>query len=161
MRHLQRFGAAALLAVGLVLPVPGAWAAAPQQTYSSECGSCHIPYPAAFLPSASWDQLLGHLDKHFGDNAELSKETRAQIAGYLDTHSYDNSRIHQRYGSRFDTPGMPLRVSETRLFQAMHHEVSDRWVSSNPKVKSFSHCDACHAGAAQGNFDEDEVRIPR
>lgn len=161
MRQLLQYCSYTLLAVGLILPMGEALAAAPATTYTSECGSCHIAYPAGFLPSASWKQVLSHLDKHFGDNAEVSKKTQATIEAYLTAHSYDHSGIRRRYGKRFDTPGTPLRVTKTRLFQAMHGEVPRRLVTSNPKVKTFSHCDACHTTAARGVFSEDYVRIPR
>ncbi|MGD2172230.1 MAG: cytochrome C [Gammaproteobacteria bacterium] len=132
-----------------------------RKVYQSECGACHVPYPAVFLTASSWDALLRKLDDHFGDNAELGAENLASIKTFLEQNSYDKSNIRKRYGNRFDTPGTPLRVSETRFFKAVHGEVPDRYVTGNPKVKSYSRCGACHGGAQQGSFDEDEVRIPR
>ena len=129
--------------------------------YQSECGACHVPYPAVFLTADSWNALLKHLDDHFGDNAELGAGDLASIKAFLEQNSYDKSNIKKRYGDRFDTPGTPLRVSETRFFKAVHGEVPDRLVTGNPKVKSYARCGACHGGAQQGSFDEDEVHIPR
>ena len=132
-----------------------------RKIYQSECGACHVAYPPVFLSSASWDALLQHLDDHFGDNAELADTDLASIKSYLEQNNYDNSNIKKRYGTRFDTPGTPLRVSETRFFKAVHGEVPDRLVTGNPKVKTYARCGACHSGAQRGSFDEDEVRIPR
>jgi len=129
--------------------------------YQSECSDCHIPYPSNFLGTQSWDALLKGLDNHFGDDAELAPEDLAKIKTFLDNNNYDQSRIKKYYHGRFDSPGTPLRISKTVLFKAIHHEISDRWVTKNPKVKSFSHCDACHRGASRGSFDEDDVRVPR
>jgi len=129
--------------------------------YQSECGACHVPYPAVFLTSSSWDSVLKHLDDHFGDNAELSAGDLASIKSFLERHSYDRSNIRKRYGNRFDTPGTPLRVSETAFFKAVHGEVPNRLVTGNPAVKTYARCEACHGGAQQGSFDEDEVHIPR
>ncbi len=129
--------------------------------YKSECGSCHVAYPSVLLPGKSWDAVLGSLDKHFGDNAELAADDLKLLKGYLDNHNYDQSRIKKRYKNRFDTPGNPIRVTKTRFFRAIHDEVSDRWVSKNPKVKTFARCEACHRGAQNGSFDEDDVHIPR
>jgi hypothetical protein len=129
--------------------------------YQTECGVCHVAYPPAFLATDSWDALLQKLDSHFGDNAELAANELATIKAYLDNHNYDQSSIKRRYGTRFDTPGTPLRVTNTHFFRAIHEEVPDRLVTGNQKVKSFSRCEACHARAQEGSFDEDEVRIPR
>jgi nitrate/TMAO reductase-like tetraheme cytochrome c subunit len=53
-----------------------------------------------------------------------------------------------------------LRITETRWFKHEHDEVSDRtW--RNLKVKSASNCGACHAFAAQGKFNERDIRVPR
>lgn len=133
----------------------------PGQVYTSECSSCHVAYPAVFLPDASWKKLLAGLSDHFGDSADLLAEERDVIARYLFAHSYDKSRIKRRYGDRFDTPGVPLRVTETRYFQAIHREIPRRLVRDNPKVKSYARCQVCHRGAERGRYDEDEVRIPR
>lgn len=141
--------------------VASAASSSPAQVYQKECSDCHIAYPAAFLSTASWDAVLNNLDKHFGDNAEIAAEDLQTVKTYLQTHNYDQSRIKRRYKGRFDTPGTPLRVTKTRFFRAIHDEVSSRLVTANPKVKTFAHCEACHRGAANGNFDEDEVRIPR
>lgn len=51
--------------------------------YTSECGACHIAYPAGFLPERSWKNIMGSLDNHFGENAELDTDTRTIITGYL------------------------------------------------------------------------------
>lgn len=141
----------------------GAFAAgAPGQVYLEECSACHTAYPPVFLPQKSWDQLLLHLDHHFGQNAELiDSGTLQSLQLFLSKNNFDHSRIRQRYGSRFDTLGTPLRVTETRFFQAIHHEIPDRYVTQNPKVKTFARCAACHQGADQGNFDERGIRIPR
>ena len=132
-----------------------------RKLYQTECGVCHVAYPSAFLPTDSWDALLNKLDDHFGDNAELAAGDLTSIKAYLDNNNFDQSSIKRRYGTRFDTPGTPLRVTSTLFFKAIHEEVPDRLVTKNPAVKSFARCEACHARAQQGSFDEDEVRIPR
>lgn len=135
---------------------------APGQLYTSECSSCHVAYPPVFLPQKSWDRLLQQLDHHFGQNAELlDQNTMQTLKLFLSKNNFDHSRIKQRYGNRFDTPGTPIRVTETRFFQAIHREVPDRYVTQNPKVKTFARCAACHQGAERGSFDERGIHIPR
>jgi len=133
----------------------------PAKVYQTECGACHVPYPGVFLPGKSWDSLLNNLSDHFGDNAELEPDVIKTIQAYLLGRDYDHSSIKRRYGNRFDTPGDPLRVTETRFFGAIHHEIPSRLVKDNPKVGSFAKCDVCHRDAQYGSFDEDGVRIPR
>ena len=155
---------AVLLATTLATTLAAGAQGASQQpgaVYRQECGSCHVPYPTAFLPQASWQKLLGSLDKHFGDSADLLPEDRSAIEKYLAGHSYEQSSVKNRYGDRFDSPGTPLRVTETRFFQAIHREIPRRLVEDNPKVKSYARCQVCHYGAERGSYDEDGVRIPR
>jgi hypothetical protein len=129
--------------------------------YNNECSQCHMAYPTQFLPTASWDAVMNNLADHFGDNAELSAEDTALVKSFLERNNYDQSRIKRRYGNRFDTKGTTLRLTETRFFRAIHHEIPDRLVSGNPKVKTYARCEVCHRGAQHGNYDEDGVRIPR
>lgn len=132
-----------------------------RKLYQSECSVCHVAYPTVFLPADSWDAVLQKLGSHFGDNAELEAADLASIKSFLDNNNYNQSSIKRRYGTRFDTPGTPLRVTATRFFKAIHHEVPDRLVTKNQAVKTFARCEACHSRAQKGSFDEDEVRIPR
>jgi hypothetical protein len=67
-----------------------------RQLYQTECGACHVAYPAAFLATDSWDALLNKLDDHFGDNAELAAGDLASIKAYLDSNNYDQSSIKRR-----------------------------------------------------------------
>ncbi|MDX8383104.1 MAG: diacylglycerol kinase, partial [Ghiorsea sp.] len=53
----------------------------------------------------------------------------------------------------------PLRITKVRYFVRKHHEVPDRMVTGNIKVKSWSNCAACHTSADSGSYDEDDVRI--
>ncbi|MDQ6991577.1 MAG: diheme cytochrome c [Mariprofundaceae bacterium] len=133
-----------------------------KKNYHKECSSCHMAYPANFLPARSWKALLNGLDKHFGENAELDAEDKRSILTYLDANASDHS--HSRFAAwinRSISPNKtPLRITKTRYFDRLHDEVPTRFVSGNPKVRSFSNCIACHRGADQGDFDEDRVMIP-
>ena len=135
---------------------------APQyDLYSEECGACHLAYPPALLPAASWQTIMDNLDDHFGDNAELDNATRNDIAGYLARHGArsDGNRLERRVlrGANGDSP---IRITLLPYFIHEHDEIPTRMVTGNEEVGSFSRCDACHAQAAQGRFDEDTVVIP-
>ncbi|MDQ6974016.1 MAG: diheme cytochrome c [Mariprofundaceae bacterium] len=133
-----------------------------KKDYRKECAACHIAYPANFLPARSWQSLLNHLDQHFGENAELDAEDRQHILTYLTDHASDHSQSRlAAWINRSISPNKtPLRITETRYFDRLHDEVPARFVSGNPKVRSFSNCIACHRGANIGDFDEDRVIIP-
>lgn len=136
----------------------------PQYTlYKAECSGCHIAYPPSLLPAASWRAMMGSLQDHFGENTELDAATANQIMTFLDRQAA--ARGTGEYGERAwrATVGRAptLRITETDYFQGQHHEIPEKMVAGNPEVGSFSRCEACHAGAEQGNFDEHSVRIPR
>lgn len=117
-----------------------------------ECGSCHIVYPPNMLGAESWRELMAHLNKHFGTDASLDNVTQRELSALLQNQAGDYS------AGRSGRPA--LRISETAWFEREHDEVSPRtW--RNPKVKSPSNCAACHTQAAQGRFNEREIRMPR
>ncbi|NJD05146.1 MAG: cytochrome C [Methylococcaceae bacterium] len=142
----------ALLALLAALPLGSATASggsgrAPlDPTYVGECGSCHIPYPPQLLDAASWQALLGQLDRHFQVDATVEPPTLEQIRIYLAAHA------------RRKPSGAPvLRVSETAWFR---HEHDDITVAQWGRVKSKSNCAACHPRAAEGRYSEHEIKLP-
>jgi hypothetical protein len=130
--------------------------------YKEECGSCHFPYQPGLLPARSWQRLMGGLNDHFGENAELEAADAQRLTDYLtanaaDTANYKRSRGITRSLRKSE---VPLRISETRYFTRKHHELSSRMVKDNPKVRSFSNCDLCHTRAAEGSYNEHQVKVP-
>lgn len=137
--------------------------AASNADYQTECGGCHMVYPAGLLPSESWQALMGNLADHFGENAELLPETADKIEAYLTANAADKQRTWASARMLRNLDGAEqtvLRITELPYFKAKHHEVPARMVQDNPGVRSFSNCNACHQKAEQGVFDEDTVSIP-
>lgn len=131
--------------------------------YQQECASCHVAYPPGMLPAASWQRLMGKLERHFGTDASLDAASAKEIATWLTAHAA-NGRTHDDDGhskARRDTAAVPEdRITRTAWFASEHREVAaSAW--KRPAVKSAANCPACHARADQGVFDEDDVRIPR
>lgn len=122
--------------------------------WQSECGACHVAYPARYLPAESWRAIMAGLDKHFGSNASMDAESVREISAYLEKNADSRKKSHAK-------SGMPLlRITDTRWFKSEHREVSERtW--KNPKVKSHGNCGACHTKAASGEFSEHDVKIPK
>ncbi len=131
--------------------------------YTSECGACHIAYLAGFLPERSWKNIMGSLDNHFGENAELDTDTGTIITGYLVANAGENStnRKARKFMRNIVATDVPLRITGLSYFKRKHDEVPVRYVKDNPDVGSFSQCQACHGDkAASGIFNEHTVNIP-
>jgi cytochrome c553 len=115
-----------------------------------ECGSCHVAYPPRLLPAASWGAIMDRLGDHFGTDASIDEPAAAAIRAFLQANA----------GRDRETRGAPvLQITKTRWFLHEHDQVSQAaWRS--PQVASPANCGACHRGAANGRFDEHDVRVP-
>ena len=130
--------------------------------YQDECGACHFAYQPGLLPQASWARVMGNLEDHFGDDASLDAQQSAQIRKYLLTYAADvssKSRSRAFASGPVSAQALP-RISNTQYFRREHSEIPTRLVEDNPDVGSFSNCQACHQTAAEGIYNERNVRIP-
>ncbi len=132
--------------------------------YRSECSDCHYAYPPGLLPEKSWRKLLNAeaLRDHFGDNAELDKDTLEAVLDYAVENSADKSYHKRSRKIARDTEDgeQPLRITEVRYIKRAHQEIPENMIKGNKDVKSLSFCDKCHTQAAKGVFDADTVSIP-
>ncbi len=124
--------------------------------YHTECGDCHLAYPAKLLPAVSWTLIMTKLDDHFGENAEVDAEALVTITKYL----MSNAGAEGRGMLKHIPSPVPMRITNLPYFERKHDEVPDRLVTANPEVGNFSNCNACHEGAINGDFDEDRINIP-
>jgi hypothetical protein len=119
------------------------------ETWRTECGACHVPYPPRRLPARSWRGIMSSLDRHFGTDASMDPKASAEVATFLERHA----------GRDRGGPAT-LRITETPWFRREHREVpATAW--RRPDVKSAANCAACHPGAERGQYDDDTVRLPR
>ncbi len=121
--------------------------------YRGECGSCHVAYPPALLPAQSWNKLMTTLDKHFGSDASVDAKTEKEIGDFLRANAGVKKKVVAESGT--------LRISETSWFKREHGEELSPAVWKNPKVKSPANCEACHLQAAEGDYSERSIRVPR
>jgi hypothetical protein len=129
--------------------------------YKQECSSCHHLYQSWLLPARSWQAIIDESDKHFGDNLGLDDATRKELLDYLKANSSEktSSRWAQRITS--SSEGMtPKRIMDVPWIKKEHREVSPN-VFKRPAVGSASNCLACHTKGAEGNYDEDFIKIPK
>ena len=119
--------------------------------WQQECSSCHIAYAPGLLPPESWRRVMAGLDKHFGTDASLAPAESKEIADFL-----------VRNGSnRWSGAATPLRITETPGFLREHRgDEVPAGAFKRASVKSAANCQACHSGAAKGDFNERGVRIP-
>jgi len=122
--------------------------------YVQECTACHMAYPPAFLPAASWQRVMGNLGKHYGTDASLDASTNRAIATWLKDHAGTYKRVKEE-------PPQD-RITQSAWFLRKHRdgEVPPN-VWKRASVGSPSNCAACHTGADKGNFDENQIRIPK
>jgi hypothetical protein len=128
-----------------------------------------MAYQPGLLPGDAWTQIMSPagLSDHYGDDASLADDVRADITAFLLNNSADQA---ERSRSRaFAVSANPTasgrgtrlpRITETRYFMHEHDEIPARLVTGNPEVGSFSQCNSCHRGAAEGVFNEKQVSIP-
>lgn len=148
-----------LLILLSVVTVPTVWAdgfkrAPVLDAYTQECASCHMAYPPALLPGASWQRIMTTLNKHYSVDASLDAASQKKISQWLT----DNAATGKR--SSAEPPKDRITQSEWFLRKHNSHEVPPS-VWKRASIGSPSNCNACHAQAAQGDFEEDKVRIPK
>jgi mono/diheme cytochrome c family protein len=120
-----------------------------------ECASCHMVYPPALLPQASWQRIFSNLNQHYGVDASLDSKTTSEVAQWFTSQAGTYKRVNTNEIPEQD------RITKSKWFVRKHHEVTSS-VWQRPSIKSAANCVACHGpGATKGNFDDDEVRIPK
>lgn len=120
--------------------------------YKEECSACHVAYPPSLMPAASWNRIMSNLPNHFGTDASLDPATVKELSGWINAHAGTYKRVREE-------PPQD-RITRTAWFIRKHDEVSAAtWKRAS--VKSASNCIACHTTADKGDFNEDNVRIPR
>lgn len=132
--------------------------------YAEECGACHMAYQPGLLPGDAWRQVMDAdaLMDHYGDDASLAPALRLELADYLVANAAGQSRKSRSRAFAVGDAGagdLP-RITATRYFRNEHHEIPVLMATGNPDVRSFSNCNACHTGAADGVYNEHRVRIP-
>jgi len=130
--------------------------------WKSECGACHVAYPPALLPARSWEELMAGLANHFGEDASLDTASAREIGEYLVRESGDRgaSRTGRKAANAIASAEAPMRITGTRWFRHEHDEIAPE-IWRRAAIGSPANCGACHKGAAELDFSERRVAIPR
>ena len=150
--QLIRIALAASLLAAAPVWADGYKGPTPPVVYTQECGGCHLAFPPNLLSKASWQRVMSGLEKHYGSDASLDAATQKQIDTWLQTHGGQGKR------ARKEPP--QDRITRAAWFERKHREVNVA-TFKRAAIKSPANCAACHGDAAQGDFEDDRVRIPK
>lgn len=122
--------------------------------YQKECGSCHMAYPPELLPARSWNRVVGSLQDHFGDSAQLDAATQKHIHDYLVVHAADKTQNEHSYAimRSLNASEAPLRITATPYIAGIHAAVLDPMWGGNPRPKTLAECGVCHLRVQAGDF---------
>ncbi len=130
-------------------------------TYEEECGTCHFLHLPGLLPEGSWVRIMEGSGDHFGEDLALDVELSDDILAYLKANSAETTGAKRSRKILKSLDGeTPLRITEVKYIKRKHREIKAK-VYKRESIGSFSNCSACHRTAAKGNFEEDNVKIPR
>lgn len=121
------------------------------KTYTQECSACHMAYPPGLLPASTWKRILGSLDKHYGTDASLDDKAVTELTSWLQANA-------GTYKRAVDTPD--ARITSAAWFVRKHREITPATWKLRSVGGAFN-CTACHSGAAQGDFSERNLRMPK
>jgi cytochrome c5 len=150
MKSHLRFATGALISAGLALvrPAGAAEPLDPAAAYRAECGACHVAYPRDLLAARDWSRVLAGLDRHYGVDASVDALARSAIARHLGT-----TTVAARDGA---APRITAQAWFVREHAEAGHARARGARRTGGNALRLSQCDACHAGAAAGRFEEDE-----
>jgi len=122
--------------------------------YEKECGSCHFPYQAGWLPERSWRKLMGSLGNHFGDNAEINPANREAVTSYLASRAADHSSNERskEIMSMIKPGDTPISLTKVLYVGGIHGGFLDRSFEGKPEAKTLAQCPLCHQKAHRGWF---------
>jgi len=134
--------------------------------YKEECSACHMAYQPWLLPARSWERVMDSAGDHFGEDLALDDATAAEIRAYLAANSAENTGVRNEFTGprgkimRSLRGAAPQSIRDVPYIRREHRKIRPE-VFERPSVSSFSNCAACHRTAEQGDYEEDNVRIPR
>lgn len=144
-----------------------AFALPENEVYTEECSACHFQYQPWLLPARSWEKLMEGSGDHFGDDLALDESTRAEILRYLVDNSAENTAVRNEWtGARGKimrslNGAAPTSIRDVPYIRHEHRKLQRKGVFDRPSVGTFSNCGACHRTGAEGDYEEDNIRIPR
>jgi len=144
---------AIILLLGAALPALADRVPLPANTpasYPAECSSCHMAYQPALLSANDWRRTMAGLKEHFGTDATVDGPAGQEIASFLERNAGNAVKL--------GSAGEPPRITQAARFIRKHREIPSKYWK-DPRIKSAANCEACHRGAADGNYSEHDILI--
>ena len=118
-----------------------------------------MAYPPEFLPARSWNRVLGSLQDHFGDSAQLDAATQQRIHDYLVANAADKAQNEHSFAimHSLNASEAPLRITATPYIAGIHAAVLDPVWGGNPRPKTLTECSVCHLQAAGRQLHDAEI----
>ncbi len=134
----------------------------PNETWVSECASCHNAFHPTLLPAASWKRLMDGLEDHYGENVSLDDNTRKEVLDYLVSSSAENSATEasRKILHSIARGDAPIRITDMAYWKWKHSEIAED-VFKRKTISGKSNCVACHPGAEIGSFEDRDIGIPK
>ena len=92
---------------------------------------------------------------------EIAPPVVEELRSYVTSHSAEHSTAKRAIKIRDSLSGRaPTRITETPYIVKKHDDIAPA-VFAREAIGSRSNCPACHQTAEQGNYEEENVSIPR
>ena len=125
---------------------------------SKECASCHILYPANFLPRKSWETMMNNLKNHFGDDASIDEESNKEILAFLIKNSAETSstKTSWRFLNSIGNKDI-IALTQTTFWEKKHKDIPKE-LFKNKDIKSKANCKACHSDIEKGLIENENIK---
>lgn len=132
------------------------------ETWRTECGSCHQAYHPQLLPARSWQLMLAQQDDHFGESLGLDEATIAELLQFHEANAAERPLMETAwYMTHTLQPAeSPLRITETPYWRKMHSDIPET-IWREPQVNGRGNCAACHTDAERNTFSDAAMRLPQ
>ncbi|NQU63278.1 MAG: cytochrome b/b6 domain-containing protein [SAR324 cluster bacterium] len=129
--------------------------------WQQECGSCHQLYHPSLLPVRSWERMMAELGDHFGDDASIKESKNRAITDFLKQQAAENadSEAAFKFSRSIAKSDAPIAITETPYWVHKHTLIKPE-VYKRASIKTKANCLACHEDAAEGGFEDDNVKTP-
>lgn len=130
------------------------------ESYQKSCGTCHFAYPPGLLPARSWLKIIDGPNAHPGGDFAMEARVKAEVKSFLVKNSAEKGHAKRAKKILASLGGeTPVRISEIAYIKDKHRKVTPD-VFARKTIGSRANCIACHKGAENGIFDDDDVVVP-
>lgn len=124
----------------------------------SECGDCHMVFPAGRLTVNGWKKIMSDLGNHFGEDASLDDKTAKHIEAYMTSRAFNakDTVPSKMKIKQWKKKGLvdPIRITETPGWKRHHRTKKYKLMAKDVGYERGSNCILCHKDAERGVYEE-------